>query len=315
MMKNNILVTAVAGDIGQAVIKCLKSPPRPCRVIGCDMDPVGSVVGGADDFVIASSARDIKTYKDFLFSAVEQYNISHIIPSSDAELSFFHAHREETKKMGLRVLIVAKDIYQTFMHKYETARFLSSKGLKCPRTYFLNEYRGGLPYPVIVKPCISAGGRGLFKVENDEQLKAVKVLMPDAVVQEYLPGEDQEYTTGVFSDGKKCSSVTFRRTLGFNGVSRVVEPVKDIAAQDIGREVAAACGLVGALNIQSRKVGKTHYIFEINPRLSSTVYFRHAFGFQDVLWWLEGNIPAHHLDFSKGKGIRVLTEIFTNKVK
>jgi len=314
MMENNILVTAVAGDIGQAVIKCLKGLPRPCRVIGCDIDPVGSVVGGGDDFVLAPSARDTKVYMDFLFSVVAHHKIRHIVPASDAELYFFHTHRRETEKRGLHVLIVAEHIYQTFMHKYETVRFLSSKGLSCPRTYLLDEYQRGLPYPLIVKPCISAGGHGLFKVENDEQLNAVKVLMRDAVVQEYLPGEDQEYTTGVFSDGKKCSSITFRRILGFNGVSRVVEPMEDCAADEIAHEIAMACGLVGALNIQSRKVGNKHYIFEINPRLSSTVYFRHSFGFQDVVWWLDGSIPAHKLNYSKGKGIRVLTEVFTNKV-
>ena len=42
--------------------------------------------------------------------------------------------------------------------------------------------------------------------------------------------------------------------------------------------------LRGSINIQLRFTSEGPRIFEINPRFSSTIYFRHAVGFQDLIW-------------------------------
>ncbi|MBK8119730.1 MAG: ATP-grasp domain-containing protein [Sulfuritalea sp.] len=52
-------------------------------------------------------------------------------------------------------------------------------------------------------------------------------------------------------------------------------------------KIAEALDLFGAINIQLRMTPAGPRIFEINPRLSSTVLMRHLAGYTDVLWMLE----------------------------
>ena len=107
------------------------------------------------------------------------------------------------------------------------------------------------------------------------------------VVQKYVGSSEDEYTVGAFSDGGQIRSVAFRRTLGFGGMSVRVETVVDETLDDIVRRAAELLELKGSINIQLRKENGKYYIFEINPRLSSTVRFRYKLGFKDVIWWLE----------------------------
>ena len=48
--------------------------------------------------------------------------------------------------------------------------------------------------------------------------------------------------------------------------------------------MAVKLNLVGSINVQLRITNHLPKIFEINPRFSSTVLFRHLFGFKDLEW-------------------------------
>ena len=45
--------------------------------------------------------------------------------------------------------------------------------------------------------------------------------------------------------------------------------------------------LEGSINIQLRFRVDEPIIFEINPRFSSTILFRHLLGFKDLIWSIE----------------------------
>ena len=48
--------------------------------------------------------------------------------------------------------------------------------------------------------------------------------------------------------------------------------------------------LTGSINVQLRIQENIPKIFEINPRFSSTVLFRHLFGFEDLIWSIEDSM-------------------------
>jgi len=56
--------------------------------------------------------------------------------------------------------------------------------------------------------------------------------------------------------------------------------------------------LIGAINVQLRMKDNEPYIFEINPRFSSTVGFRHRMGFQDFLWSIEHALGLQISDYT-----------------
>jgi carbamoyl-phosphate synthase large subunit len=59
--------------------------------------------------------------------------------------------------------------------------------------------------------------------------------------------------------------------------------------------IAKGLNLVGSINVQLRLTSKGPIVFEINPRFSSTVFFRHLMGFDDVIWSLQ---QARHMQIS-----------------
>ena len=63
--------------------------------------------------------------------------------------------------------------------------------------------------------------------------------------------------------------------------------VDEIQVKEQCVKIAEALNLFGAINIQLRMTPMGPRIFEINPRLSSTVLMRHLAGYTDVLWMLE----------------------------
>jgi carbamoyl-phosphate synthase large subunit len=70
------------------------------------------------------------------------------------------------------------------------------------------------------------------------------------------------------------------------------------------------------LNVQLRLRGGIPYVFEINPRFSSTLMMRHKIGFQDFIWTLDylttqDKPPAWHIP--EGHYIyRVSDEVIVN---
>ena len=135
----------------------------------------------------------------------------------------------------------------------------------------------------------------------------------ELIAQELLGSEEEEFTTGVFSDGGSVSTITFRRSLGMGGLSREVVLETNPLIQELAESLARATGLRGCVNIQSRKVGDSFVPFEINPRISSTVTFRKKFGFDDTRWWidsLEGKQHSYPNKFKSGYAFRYLTEVY-----
>src|SRR3569833_3161577 len=105
-------------------------------------------------------------------------------------------------------------------------------GIQVPSTYLLKEYKNQLNFPMIVKRRSGCGSKSVWKVDSELDLNYLKQKDDGSfVIQEYVGSSDEEYTTGVFSDGTRVSSITFKRKLGLGSLSVEVELV-DAAALD-----------------------------------------------------------------------------------
>ena len=72
----------------------------------------------------------------------------------------------------------------------------------------------------------------------------------------------------------------------------------DICEESGCEQVADALDLEGAINIQLRIDNGEPVIFEINPRFSSTVGFRHRLGFTDGIWAIEARLGLEIADYT-----------------
>lgn len=302
----NILVTAISGNVSNGILKCLQG--NGDNLYGCDVYdyPVGM------DKVITYWKSDFAVSEEYIPNLLEkckEYKITHLIPVNEIEIEVISNHREEFEKCGVKLIINSKAIVDTFLDKETTVKRLQTiDGVDVPRLFEEIPAEGNCQY--IVKPRKSCGSKKIKVISSHEEWDLFEN-KETYVLQEYIDAPEEEYTVGVFSSGVETSVIAFRRKLE-NGYTAFVEYVKDERIVSLSKEIAESINLRGYINIQLRKKDNKYYVFEINPRISGTVYFREMLGFSDVKWWL--NLVDGVTDYSyrekytKAIGMRELFE-------
>lgn len=315
LKKNNlkkILITGVGGDIGQSILKCAKDFLLQFYIFGCDVDHYAASRQEVDSFLLAPFASQEDKYIEFIKSIVKKENIDYVIPTTEREIIVLDKRRAVFDG-ECKLLINSPYIVNTFFDKYATIAFLKKNGFFCPRTYLIEDYLGGVKFPLILKPRFGCGGEGLEIVHDQEELDFLKKRRKDVIIQEIIGDVEEEYTVCVFSDGRDIHSIAFKRSLGYGSLSKIAKLSNNAPLLDLAKKIACAIDLRGSINIQARKTAKGYMVFEINPRFSSTVYIRHYFGFRDVEWWLnlfERKEVKYTPEYKSGVGVRKLSEIF-----
>lgn len=303
-----ILVTAISGNVANGILKALRDTRD--EVYGCDIYdyPVGmSYVKAFWKSELAVS----ETYISAMIAKCKEYKITHLIPVNELEIRKISEHRDEFEAIGIKLIINSPEIIYTFLDKKLTIEYLQRAGIPVPRTYTMETFQeDGKPY--IVKLRNSCGSKLLERVSSKTEILKLGI-KEEFVIQEYLEEAEEEYTVGVFSDGEQVDIISFKRKLE-HGYTSFVELVQNERIAALAKRIAQAVTLRGFINIQLRKSGDEYKVFEINPRISGTVYFRHMLEFSDVLWWLdladgirrEKYVPQ----YAKAIGMRELSEKF-----
>ena len=317
MGKKTILVSAVGGDIGSAAVKALAD--SDVRIIGTDMTPYTPVLKDLDAFYQSPPAREVEAYTDFIAELIGREDVHFLLPISEPEIDVFNTRRDFFESLGVKLLINNELIIGNFLDKIKTVQYLATLGIRVPKTLLLAEYDDSWGFPLIVKARSGYGSKSLWKaVEPADIAYLRKKDNGTLIVQEYMGDEEEEYTTGVFSDGESVSSITFRRKLGYGGLSKEAVLVENPLMEDLSRRIAKGTKLIGSINVQTRKVDNSFVPFEINPRLSSTLLFRKKFGFDDANWWvdvLSGKGYAYEKKYISGRAIRCVSECFFDMQK
>lgn len=307
-----ILVTAISGNVANGILKEIQNEED--ELYGCDVNdfPVGADIVKKywkSDYAITPK------YIGELLKKCEQYGITHIIPANEEEIIEINRNRIQFDEKGIKLLINSEFIINTFMNKYETYKYLLGIGISVPKTFLFPDFKeDGKKY--IVKFNHSCGSKLIKVITKKSEIEEMDIDPYKIVIQEYMENADEEYTVGVFSNGEKTVSIAFKRKLK-NGYTDFVELIHDRDIERIAECVSYSIKLKGSINLQMRKDKGLYKIFEINPRLSGTVYFRYLLGFEDAKWWL--NLIDDDIDFEyeeqykKAIGVRELNEKFLVK--
>lgn len=281
---SKILITAIGGDIGYGVIKAIKQSGRDMYIIGCDTQRFNYSYDLVEEFYLAPSYKNEKDWLEFILDILKKNEIEYFWPITEKEIQIVNENIDLF--LTCKVSINLKHVLDVALDKKNTAICLSESGVNTPKVWEkIEEYNRD--YPVVVKERFSCGSHGVVIANNKMEMITSYANMDNPVIQEYIGSSDEEYTMTIFSDGIITNSVVFKRTLGFGGMSRYVELIHDSKTDEIAKIIAKYLGLKGSINVQMRKKECEYYIFEINPRISSTIGFRVAIGFNDVAWWLD----------------------------
>lgn len=288
MIKGPIILTGAGGDIGIALARCLKEALPAVTLIGADSDRNAVGAEFVDRFLVLPRA-DAPVYVGALREAVTETGAQALIPLSEAELA--RLLREDLLAANFenaRLVTANHKAVAIGLDKFTTAEALRKAGIATPETGIVGDHEPG-DYDLILKPRSGQGSKGLLKLARAEFESVVSERKGD-LWQRWLKNENEEFTCGLTRFASMPTrSLSFRRTL-LGGLTGNGEVVQDNCLTEICERVAAALDLDGAINVQLRMDAGKPMIFEINPRFSSTVGFRHRLGFRDALWAIQDRL-------------------------
>ena len=195
-------------------------------------------------------------------------------------------------------------------------QFFKKNGLAYPQSWLAKDIKKALreiKFPAIVKPRVGARSVGVCKVFNKEDLKQKVEETENALIQEFLPGDDNEYTCGAFFYQGRCYGVICARRWLRNGDTYKAIFLKDASLEKFIIKVGKKLDINGPCNFQLRKTKKGPVIFEINCRFSGTTGSRSALGFNvanALMQKLFFKRPLKNLTFKEAYMFRYWNEIF-----
>lgn len=264
-----VLVTGVGGPAGRAAASWLAS--RGVRVVGADVRDVASPAWALRRVPAANDPGFARA----LLALVESERPSLLVPTVSEELPIVARLRAALRALGCALAMGSPPGVDVAADKLLTAEALACAGVSVPRSFPgatpRAELLAALGLPLLAKPRIGRGGRGVRVFHDETELPASA--RRDLVWQEFIPGEEFDVNLFVERSGDAAANVVLRKTAlrdGETGNAEGVERVDRPAVGDLAVRAARALQLAGPLDVDVRLRGDgTPAILEINARLGA----------------------------------------------
>jgi len=266
---NPVLVTGIGGPAGKGATTYLIQ--KGCTVIGTDMRAVSSNVAHFFEVPAADDASFIPA----MLKIVDDFDVSLLIPTVSEELPVFASNKVAFAARGCHVMIASYLAVSIANDKLKTARLLDQFDIAVPRTLPCNTphttVMETLGLPVIAKPRVSRGGRGVVLYTSPEAL--AKEQRSDIVYQEFMSGEEYDVNLYVNHKGELQSCVVLHKTSLREGIVGNALAVERVHRDDIVRlcsQAVKTLGFIGPADIDVRlDATGTPRLLEINARLGA----------------------------------------------
>ena len=294
--KATVLVTAAGGIVSQGIIKSLKLSNMKkdhhvmYEIVASDINAQAAGLYRSDVGILVPQPSS-PDYVESIIKICKEQNVQAVFVGSDEELlPVAFAKEKIEKETGAVVLINTLSVISTGIDKWKTFEFLKKNDLPCAESSlpenkekFIEEHG----FPLVVKPREGHGSLHFYIVNNKDEMEqaisAIQKIKWRPIIQEYLHGENVEFTSGVTVDktGKNImSSISMRKTLKQGQTYKAfIEGFEDIRKS--AEETALKFGCRGSINIQTKMIENKSKIFEINPRFSATCPIRAVAGINE----------------------------------
>ncbi len=282
-MKNKFLITGAQGDIAQSICKIIRRNYNN-KVVIDGMDILDS---GPSDYIfnkiLLSPKTNTKNYELFIKRVFKKYDL--IIPTTENEIKYLSNNKKILKLFP--ILINKPEIVRLFLNKISTHNFLSFNKIFPPKFSIPVNQLKNYTKPFFLKTIYGHGNKNYQLINSRIKFKKLrKAKTNNWMAQEYFGDKYDEYTCCVIKLDTFISTIIFKRKLK-NGITYYAEVIKNNKIDKAIKSIAEKINLSGSINIQLKIYRNKISIFEINPRLSSTVMMRHMLGFKDCVWWIE----------------------------
>lgn len=227
--------------------------------------------------------ENIEEQYNFILSVVTEYEYAMIIPMADHGAIVLSKYKTELSRYAVFVM----PDYAEFQNGYDKHKLMEAcekRNYPHPRTIIVHGEdiasikADDLKYPVLIKPNISCGARGITYIENYQQLlekfPAVHGAFGECHIQEYIPAGGKQVKAQLYINGKgklvQSSVIRKFRWYPNNGGSSCcnasIEDEKLIAMLHSLLKDIKWVGFADFDTIEDPRTGEL-LIMEINPRV------------------------------------------------
>jgi carbamoyl-phosphate synthase large subunit len=280
-----IIVTGAGALLGQGILRSLQACSFAIQIVAVDPSEYAAGLYWTDRRYLIPLAKDPR-YIDKVAALLRRERPDALLVGTDVELPILAEHRDELERVfATRVVVSSPSVVGIADDKYLTFEFLRDHGFSVPDSALPGaeeELIDRVGFPLVVKPRVGARSVGVRVVNNLAELRRALEAEPQAVVQECVATDKDEFTAGTLCfDGHCDASIVMRRDLRDGNTYRAfVEPFPEL--NEVVRRMAERLGAYGPANFQFRLAGGRVKVFEINARFSGTTPLRMHAGFNEV---------------------------------
>ncbi len=231
--------------------------------------------------VYPSPKRHKNEFVEYMLNILDKKEYSVVFPVADACLLPLIEHENEISECS----ILALPTRQTFMKAFDkghTLKIAMENGIPCPKTYFINELheqeniKNELEYPIIIKPRISSGSRGVELCKSQDEFvtkfKRVFTEYGPLLIQEYIPFGEEIGVYALFNFHSEPRAVTVQKRIRSypisGGPSTLRKTIKNDEAIKIAFKLLKILKWVGVAMVEFRVDPRDNMpkLMEVNPR-------------------------------------------------
>lgn len=254
--------------------RTLKNMGLEGKIIAADLQKNAPALFFADTQVVVPRVTDAD-YIEKILQLCAKHRVTLLIPLIDTELHIFAPHQKQFKEIGVTLLVSSPETIDICFDKRNTFHFFKQNNISTPEILDLETVLNNpnQQYPLLIKPADGSCSKGVTKIFNAKELQFFIEYIPNAIIQEYLDGD--EYTLDILVDfqGKVRLVVPRLRIETRAGEISKGLTVKNRKIMEAGTNVVKSLpGTVGCITLQCflQPNGEIKFI-EINPRFGGGI--------------------------------------------
>lgn len=313
-----------------AIAECLKKSGYGVAVICDDKNEYGYHTKFADERYLGVDSHK-KEYAEFMLKFLKEHQFDVLIPTSDTAAEFMSFHKEELEQLT-GVLMPGREVFEKGYDKnnlmtvcrengFPHPQTIDLKGLEINKFHEFEKFEGlkNFPYPGLLKPNLTSGGRGMTLVNSIEELLKVYPAIHDQYgechLQQFIEEGGRQVKVQIMTDKNgdmAYSSVIWKqRYYPVNGGSSCCNVTID------NPEIASVCGKVlkaigwigfADFDLIEDPQTKQLLIMEINPRIPACVRsaFKSGMDYATMIADMTLGKPLREYKYESGKRLRHL---------
>lgn len=313
-----------------AIAECLKKSGYGVAVICNDKNEYGYHTKFADERYLGVDSHK-KEYAEFMLEFLKEHKFDVLIPTSDTAAEFMSFHKEELEQMT-GVLMPDREVFEKGYDKNNLMTVCRENGFPHPQTIDLNglevdkvhefervEGLKNFPYPGLLKPNLTSGGRGMTLVNSLEELlevyPAIHNQYGECHLQQFIKEGGRQVKVQIMTDKNgdmAYSSVIWKqRYYPVNGGSSCCNvTIDNPEIASVCGKVLKAIGWIGFADFDLIEDPQTRQllIMEINPRIPACVRsaFKSGMDYATMIADMTLGKPLRKYKYESGKRLRHL---------